>query len=164
MQKDFKHNDFPSLAAVVHRMVLNAPSGLDARTIAEVSGYNYQTMMSELSRQQGHKLGADTLLPLMDACESNAPLVFLARERGGAFIPVPKPAENAGELVGQLTDSIKEFSEFAAETAQSIADGRLPKEQLDRIIKEGHEAMEAIMAMVNLARRTHEAQFGHLGQ
>lgn len=161
MPANFTAKPFPSLVAVVHQAVLRSPSGLDTRTIADIAGYNsYQTMMSELSRQQGHKLGADMLLPLMDACESDAPLIFLARERGGAFIPVPKPAANAGELVIQLTNSIKEFSEFAEETATSIADGRVPKEQLDRIIAEGHEAMEAIMAMITLARRTHEAQYG----
>jgi hypothetical protein len=48
-------------------MALRAPSGLDARTIAELAGYSsYQTMMSELSGQPGHKLGADKLLPLME--------------------------------------------------------------------------------------------------
>lgn len=160
MSGNFSLKSFPSLTAVVHRTVLRAPSGLDARTIAEVAGYNYNTMMSEISRQPGHKLGVDMLLPLMDAAESSAPLEFLARERGGVFLNLPAPAEGSGDLVASLANSVKEFGEFAAETATSIADGDLPRDQLDRIQKEGHEAVEAIMAMMKLARVTHEAQYG----
>ena len=161
MTRNFTLKPFPSLVAVVHQMVLRAPSGLDARTIADVAGYtNYNTMMSEISRQQGHKLGADMLLPLMDAAESDAPLHFLARERGGVFLALPEPARGGGELVQSLASSIREFGEFAAETAASIADGDVPRGQLDRITKEGQEAVEAIMAMMKLARVTHEAQYG----
>ena len=73
--KNFAQRDYPSLAAVCHQMALRAPSGLDARTIADVAGYaSYNTMMSELSRQPGHKLGADMLLALMDAADSSAPV------------------------------------------------------------------------------------------
>ncbi len=161
MTRNFSVKSFPSLVAVAHQMVLRAPSGLDTRTIAEVAGYsNYNTMMSEISRQPGHKLGADMLLPLMDAADSNAPVEFLARERGGVFLALPEPAKGGGELVQSLARSIKEFGDFAAEAAESIADGDLPREQLDRITKEGQEAVEAIMAMMRLARVTHEAQYG----
>lgn len=60
MRRNFISKPFPSLAAVVHQMVLRAPSGLDTHTIADVAGYsNYNTMMSEISRQPGHKLGAE---------------------------------------------------------------------------------------------------------
>lgn len=82
---------YPSLTAVVHGMVKAAPSGLDARTVADLVGKPYPTLMSELSQQPGHKLGAELLLPLMDVCESDLPLVFLARQRGGAFVPLRIP-------------------------------------------------------------------------
>ncbi|GAB7080907.1 phage regulatory CII family protein [Megalodesulfovibrio paquesii] len=165
MSGNFASISYPSITAVVHQAVLRAPSGLDARIIAEVAGYrHYNTMMSELSRQQGHKLGADMLLPLMDAAQSNAPLEFLARQRGGVFLPLPEPACGGGELLQSLSRSIKEFGEFAAEAATDIADGDLPRTQLDRILKEGQEAVEAIMAMMRLARTTHEAQYGSSGR
>ncbi len=47
-----------------------------------------------------------------------------------------------------------------AETAASISDGEIPREQFDRISKEGMEAVESIMAMLRLARVTYEKQFG----
>ena len=160
MSRSFTIKTFPSLAAVCHHMALRAPSGLPAHTIAELAGYsNYHTMMSELSGQPGHKLGADKLLALMDACASDAPVEFLARERGGAFIRMPEPAECNAGLVRGLAVSVKEFGEFAAETAADIEDGDIPRDQLDRITREGQEAVEAILSMMKLARATHEAQY-----
>jgi hypothetical protein len=159
--RSFIPGEYPSLTAVCHQTVLRAPSGLTAHSIAELCGYsNYNTLMSEVSGQPGHKLGADKLLPLMDVCGSDAPVEFLARERGGMFIRTPEAAEGGGELARTLAASVKEFGEFMQETAASISDGRIPLDQLDRINKEGMEAVEAIMAMLKLARITHEAQYG----
>jgi hypothetical protein len=164
MSGNFASKVYPSLTAVCHQMSLRAPSGLAAHTVAELAGYtNYNTFMSEISAQPGHKLGADKLLPLMDACGSDAPLEFLARERGGVFIRTPEAASGSGELAKTLADSVREFSEFMQETALSISDGQIPRDQFDRITKEGMEAVEAIMAMLKLARVTHEAQFGGNG-
>ena len=84
--------DYPSLAAVCHQVVKSAPNKLDAATIADFIGKPYATLMSELSGQPGHKLGADLLLPLMEICDSDLPLTFLARQRGGVYIPLPKAA------------------------------------------------------------------------
>lgn len=151
--------DYPSLAAVCHQVVKSAPNKLDAATIADFIGKPYATLVSELSGQPGHKLGADLLLPLMEICDSDLPLTFLARQRGGVYIPLPRAAEDPAPLMKQLAASVKEFGEFAAETAKDISDGDIPKDQLDRIIKEGHEALEAIMAMITLARKTHEEQY-----
>ena len=123
MSGNFASISYPSITAVVHQAVLRAPSGLDARIIAEVAGYrHYNTMMSELSRQQGHKLGADMLLPLMDAAQSNAPLEFLARQRGGLFLPLPEPACGGGELLQSLARSIREFGEFAASAGEDLGE------------------------------------------
>jgi hypothetical protein len=154
------HNIDPSLTAVLHGVVLSRPGGLDARTIADLVGKPYQTLMAELSRQEGHKLGADLLLPLLRVCDTDIPLHFLARERGGVFLRTPEPAEGGSELACTLATSAKEYAEFMRETAESISDGQIPREQLDRINKEGQEAVEAIMAMMRLARVTHEAQYG----
>lgn len=160
MSRNFLIREYPSLTAVCHQMTLRAPSGLPAHTIAELVGYShYNTMMSELSVQPGHKFGADKLLPLMDACGSDAPVEFLARERGGVFLKVERPAHEGGELAATLASSVREFGEFLQETAASISDGQIPRDQMDRIQKEGQEAVEAILTMTRLARVTHEAQY-----
>lgn len=41
----------PSITAILHELVKDAPSGLPAKFIAERIGRDYNTLMSELSRQ-----------------------------------------------------------------------------------------------------------------
>lgn len=146
---------FPSVVPVCHEAVKNAPSGLTARSIADFLGRDYQTLMSELSRQSGHKLGADLLLPIATLTKSPAIMNFLARELGGVFVAVPLGA-GQNELVHSLLASVREFGEFAAEVSTDIADGQLPTNQFSRICKEGQEAMSAILQVMELARKAHE--------
>ena len=145
---------YPSLTAVVHGMVKAAPSGLDARTVADLVGKPYPTLMSELSQQPGHKL----LLPLMDVCESDLPLVFLARQRGGAFVSLRLPDDGPVQLVTGLSVSIREFGEFAVAAAEQIADGKITAEELQEMRRLSHEAVEAIMQLVTLAGEVHDRQ------
>lgn len=156
-------NEFPSLTAVLHsavKMAKKEGSGLDALTIADLVGKPYATLMSELSRQEGHKLGADLILPLIESTGMDMPIRFLARQLGGAFVKIPAPAICNAGLVQALAESVKEFGEFAAETAVDISDGDIPADQLARIQQEGNEAIEAIAAMIKLAEATHQKQYG----
>ncbi len=150
--------EFPSLTAVLHELVKHAPSELTARTIAELAGKDYNTLMSELSRQPGHKLGADLLLPLMELTGSDAPLNFLARERGGVFAHAAR--RHSRRSRPGHSESVREFGEYAAEAAQDIADGKIPADQLQRILKEGQEAAAAIVTFMELARAVHQRQYG----
>lgn len=163
MTRNFTPKQFPSLVAVVHKCVLNAPNGLDADDIAPLAGYEgdsgYHTMMAELT-QPGRKCDMDRLLPIMTATDSDAPMHFLARRLGGVFLRTPEPAQGGGELAASLAASAKEYAEFMQEAAVSISNGDIPVDQLARMNKEGQEAVEAILAMLRLARVTHEAQYG----
>ncbi len=152
---------YPSLVAVVHQMVKNAPSGLTTADVAEFAGYaKYNTLMSEVSRQPGHKLGADMVLPLMDVCECDAPVSFLARERGGVFLKLQQPAACGGELVESLAKTIKEFGEYAASAAERIADGDVDSAEIVKIDRETNDVVEAILSFRKLARTTHDAKYG----
>lgn len=133
---------FPSLRQCVHASVLGCDT-LDGKGIAERLGLNYQTFMSSVSGQPKHKLDADWLLPIMATTGSVEPLQFMAREMGGVFVKV-KPCMGTGDLMDTLISSVKEFGEYAAECAEDIRDGRLPRDQHDRILKEGQEALASI--------------------
>ena len=126
--------------------------------IADLVGKPYATLMSELSQQPGHKLGAELLLPLMDVCESDLPLVFLARQRGGAFVSLRLPDDGPVQLVTGLSVSIREFGEFAVAAAEQIADGKITAEELQEMRRLSHEAVEAIMQLVTLAGDVHDRQ------
>lgn len=152
---------YPSLVAVVHQMVKNAPSGLTTADVAEFAGYaKYNTLMSEVSRQPGHKLGADMVLPLMDVCECDAPVSFLARERGGVFLKLQQPAESGGELVESLASTVKEFGDYVSAAAERIADGDVDPEEMIKIDRETNELIEAVLSFRKLAQATHDAKYG----
>lgn len=137
-----------SLTAVVHAVVKEAPSKLDAHTIASLLGKPYQTLMSELSGQPGHKFGADLVLPAMNLADSDEPVHFLARQRGGVFIKLPKAQGAEGEVQIAAMGAVKEFGELMAEVGSGLSDGSLTREECDRIERAGHEAVTATMALL----------------
>lgn len=139
---------FPSLAAVLHQTVKRAPNGQRAETIADLVGKPYHTLMSELSGQPLHKLGADLVLPIMEATGSDAPMHFLAREMGGVFIRLPEVGSGSNPVQQQCLVAVKEFGELIGRTAEALADGRLSGEERRTITREGHEAVTAIMALL----------------
>ena len=149
---------FTTLRQRVHASVLGCDT-LDGKGIAERLGLNYQTFMSSVSGQPKHKLDADWLLPIMATTGSVEPLQFMAREMGGVFVKV-KPCTGTADLMDTLISSVKEFGEYAAECAEDIRDGRLPRDQHDRILKEGQEALASIASMMQLVRAVHAEQYG----
>lgn len=146
----------PSVTAVCHQVVKDAPSGLDAQTVADLVNKPYATLMSELSRQPGHKLGADIVLPLCAVTESTLPVRVMCRALGGAFVPVRMGEGMPAAILETLAVSVREFGEFAAEAAESIADGRMSATESENVARQGYEAIEAILAMIRLAREAGE--------
>lgn len=141
----------PKLSAVLHALVKKAPSGLDAETIAPLLGYRgYATMMSELSDQPGHKLGANMLLPIMDVAGSDEPMHFLARQRGGVFIKLPQALAGQDPVHREAMRAVKEFGELMGEVGGRLGDGSISAEDRTVITREGHEAVTAIMGLLKL--------------
>lgn len=143
---------YPSLAAVLHAAVKG--SALPTATIADLVGKPYATLMSELSGQPLHKLGADLVLPLLDATDNDAPLHMLARERGGVFIRVPDPGAGGHPLHEQVVAAVKEFGELMAELGGRLADGSISNEDRRAIAKEGYEAVASITALLRLVEES----------
>ena len=146
-------HSYPPLSPILHHLVMRAPSGIGAQTIADMLGWRYATMMSELSGQPGHKLGVDKLLPLMDVSGSDAPLHFLAREMGGVFIKLPEVREGDDPVQQQCLVAVREFGEMIAACADALADNDLKPDERAKILREGHEAVTAIMALLKLVEK-----------
>ncbi len=142
-----------TLTAICQAMVKNAPNGLSAEQVADVLGRPYATMMSELSQQPGHKLGAEAMLSLMKATEGRAPMHHMARELNGVFVEMPHPSVSGHEVMRGLVACISEFGEFAAQVARSLDDGTINKNELVRICVEGQDALTAILRVMELARK-----------
>lgn len=139
----------PSLTAVVHAIVKKAPSGMDVDTIARLLGYSgYHTMMSELSRQPRHKFGADLVLEAMNLTDSDEPVHFLARQRGGVFVKLPQISGDGGPVQLAALKAVEEFGHLMGEVGADLADGKLTRDECDRITREGQEAVTAIMCLL----------------
>lgn len=151
------HRHTPSLTAELHEAFKSPPSGLSGYTMADRLGKNYQTLMSELSRQPGHKFAADLVLPAMRLTSSDAPLHMLAREMGGAFVRLPGsgccPPNQQQCLI-----TVKEFSALMQAYAAAILAGKITKAELETIIKEGHQTIGSILALMKLAENECEAR------
>lgn len=141
---------YPLISPILHRLAVRAPSGISAQSIADLLDWKYATMMSELSGQPGHKLGADRLLPLMDVTGSDAPMHFLARERGGVFIKLPPTGEGLGPVQQQCLVAVREFGELVGDTAAALEDGTISQEERIKILRDGHDAVTAIMGLLKL--------------
>ncbi len=151
MTSNFGLKNYPSLTGYCHHLLVNVmPNGLNAKTNFIRVGIEYQTAMSELSRQRGHKWGADNLLPLMDMLDCDAPVEFLAEERGGVFFKLPAAQVPTKSMTIQLANTVKECSEAAAVAAAHIIDGRVTKAEFAVFKKENREAIAALLALEHL--------------
>ena len=139
----------PSVTAILHELVKDAPSGLPAKFIAERVGRDYNTLMSELSRQPGHKLGADLVLPLMKLTGSIQPLDVMASEMGVVCVALPSAGEGGHLLVHrQCMVAVQEFGRLMGATADALEDGTITPAERDAIAVKGYEALAAIVALL----------------
>ncbi|MFW5497745.1 MULTISPECIES: phage regulatory CII family protein [unclassified Maridesulfovibrio] len=132
-----------ALSDEVQEMVLN--STLGARDVAEAVGKKYPVLLNEMnSENDRHKLGADMLIPLMNACNSVEPLRYLSERMGGVYIPLPETKDCEQDMINVVT----EFGEFVAAYGRAIKDKKLTADEKDEIRKEGHEALTAIQGIL----------------
>ncbi|WP_302293066.1 phage regulatory CII family protein [Bilophila wadsworthia] len=137
-----------SLTAILHELVKDAPSGLPAKFIAARIGRDYNTLMSELSRQPGHKLGADLILPLMQLTGSIQPLDALAAEMGAVCVPLPPAGDGCHPVHRQCMVAVQEFGRLMGATADALEDGTITADERDAIAAKGYEALAAIVALL----------------
>lgn len=123
------------------------------KVVAAELGVNGNVFGNELNPfNDSNKLGADMVYPVMKTCDDDSPLHFLAQLRGGVFIKLPKP--NPDSEVDQMSIRVvKEFGELMAVYGGSLEDGDVSRADLSKILKEGYEALEAIMSMLKHAER-----------
>lgn len=140
-----------ALREVCREAVKHAPSGLSTEAVAERVGMRYSTLMSQLSGHDAHKLGADMLVPIMLATGSRAPIKWMAKALGGVFVELPPVSAQDDAVTQSLVASVREFGDFAAQVAQSLDDGVLSREELDRIDADGLDAVSAILQVIRRA-------------
>ena len=135
-----------------------APNGISAEAVAYKLGLRYATLMSQLSAQPGHKLGAEIVLPIMQVTGSAAPMHHLARQLGGVYVELPPVSPGGHEVTASLVESVRQFGEFAAQVAQSLDDGIITAEEQARISRDGQMALSAIPKVMELSDRAQAAK------
>lgn len=151
-------SEYPSLTAVLQVAVKRAPNGLSAEQIADLVGRRYTTLLNELAQQPGHKLGADLVLPLMDATGSFKPMHFLARQMGGVFVRLPLVDAPVAEATQQTIAAMRDFSELLTAVAEALKDGRVTLGELELIGAKGDKAVRAILTLTREMERLQERE------
>lgn len=136
-----------NLTSILHRDVKAAPSGLSAKEIAHAVGRDYQTLMSELSRQPNHKLGANLVLPLMRLTGSMEGLKYLAAGMNAVCVVMPAQ-EGSHPVHRQCLSTVDEFGQLMRATAQALEDDTITRAERDEIASRGYDALAAIVSLL----------------
>jgi hypothetical protein len=98
----------------------------------------------------------EEMLEIMQITGDHGALHALAGHLGYVLLPTPDLAADTPSTLA-LAESVREFGEFAAESARSLADGRISDNELARIEREGAQALGAIEQLLKVAARVHQA-------
>jgi hypothetical protein len=143
----------PSLTSVLQVAVKRAPNGHSSEQVADMLERRYTTLMNELAQQPGHKLGADLVLPIMEATGSLKPLHFLARQMGGTFVRLPLVDTPVAEATQQTIAAMRDFSELLTAVTEALKDGRVTLGELELIGAKGDKAVRAILTLTREMER-----------
>lgn len=104
----------------------------------------------------GRDIPLERLVQFTLITQDGRALSELCNVSGYAAIPVP----TMGRCAAAEPEAIKalhEFSEFMQENSKALLDGVVNDAELDKITKEGNEAMLAIAKVIEVARRQRES-------
>mgnify|MGYP007111631532 FL=1 len=138
---------FDSLVSVLHEDVLDAQTAKTPKQIAEDLGFNrYTTFMNQLEQQEGFKLDANMILPLMRQTGSLRPLHYLADRMGCVVIELPKNvAPSLESLSMQALQAVKEMGDVMGAFRDAIADGSITSPEKAWLRRQIYEALMALM-------------------
>lgn len=147
-----------TLTELLHKLVLEAPSGKPPKVIASLVGKGHVTLLNELNPgQDRNKFDADMVLPLCNAIGSNEPVRWLARQMGLAVIELPDAAPGDSCSCDAALKAVEEFGEVMGAFRQARADGVVDRWEAREIRKQGHEAVEQILALLEVIELEQEA-------
>jgi hypothetical protein len=88
------------------------------------------------------------LIPLIKATDDFTVLDCIEKNLGRCGIALPSAKRNISEICRMTMQAVKEFGDLAGEVEKSIGDDVLTQAECDRISDEGHEAVQAILALM----------------
>lgn len=138
-----------TLYDVIREMVLTAPR--PAKALAEELGKPYSTFMREINAgDSGAKLGVETLIPLMQACDSVMPLRYLASRLKCRVVSLREVVPGKPNLTEELLDTYPVLSDYhrAILSKQPLEDVAELREQVIRQVQADFVAYAATVTGV----------------
>lgn len=110
------------------------------------------------ARYPGAHCSPEQAMRIMEHTGDHGYFFAQGRRLGYVSLPLPQLADGVDASTVQLmTSSIKEFGELMTEVAADLANGKVNDNEMDRIEKEGLEAIAAIPQMIAHAQQLNAA-------
>ena len=144
-----------SILDAAYHVVHDYPGG--AASLAPRMGKSSTTLSHEVTATGTAKFG---LLDAVKVTSFSGDLRILqawAIHAGQMLLPLPSDGEQSDECLAHVASSAKEFSELVAAAADSLADGRVSDNEMDRIEREAGELFAAVHGLIKSMRERNQA-------
>jgi hypothetical protein len=139
-----------SLYNTIHRN--KKPLKLIAEEIGISENYLTRAALPEPEETEtgsGCRFPLKKLVPLIMATNDFSVLDVIEHSLGRFGVLLPPPAGTPTADICRLTmKSIAEFGELVSEIERSLSDNKVSKKEREKIVREGYQAVEAILSMV----------------
>jgi hypothetical protein len=139
-----------SLYNTIHRN--KKPLKLIAEEIGISENYLTRAALPEPEETEtgsGCRFPLKKLVPLIRATNDFSVLDVIEHSLGRFGVLLPPPAGTPTADICRLTmKSIAEFGELVSEIERSLSDNKVSKKEREKIVREGYQAVEAILSMV----------------
>jgi hypothetical protein len=99
------------------------------------------------------RLWAEEVPALVHATGNPLIVATIARACGGTFVPLPSGHATLPSDLLAATQAMEEFADTMRAFSKAIADGCVTAAEADRVTTEGHEAVTAILALIEHAQQ-----------
>lgn len=98
------------------------------------------------------RLWAEEIPVLVRATGSHLVLDVIARACGGTFVPLPSSPSVLEADLRVASDAMHEFAQTIQAYSSAVADGRITRDEAEQVTREGHEAIAAILSLMQHAQ------------
>ena len=99
-----------------------------------------------------HRLRAEEVPAIVRATGNPLIVATIARACGGTFVPLPSSPSTLASDLKVASDAMQQFSETLQAFSDALSDGRMRQDEADRVSREGHDAVTAILALIEHAQ------------
>jgi hypothetical protein len=123
-----------------------------ARALARDIDKNATTFSHQLSETGGAVLGLKTAVKMTKRTKDLRILLAFAADCGQMCVPLPEALDLEGsDCMRKLSETSREFADLCTEVSQSLSDGKINDNELERIQREGGELVQKLQGLLAAA-------------